>query len=74
MCLAIPGRVKEIDRERELAVIDYDGLCKSASTRLKPEVEPGQLVLVHAGFIIEQLDEDQGGEIQELAREAGLYG
>lgn len=74
MCLAIPGRVASIDRELEKAVIDYDGLTKSASIRLLPQVEQGQLVLVHAGFIIQILDEKEGQEILELVREAGLYG
>ena len=74
MCLAIPGRVAEIDREQQKAVIDYDGLTKSASIRLLPQVELGQLVLVHAGFIIQILTEEDGEELLQLVREAGLYG
>ena len=74
MCLAIPGRVAEIDREQQKAVIDYDGLTKSASIRLLPQVEVGQLVLVHAGFIIQILTEEDGEELLRLVREAGLYG
>ncbi len=74
MCLAIPGRVAEIDREQQKAVIDYDGLTKSASIRLLPQVEVGQLVLVHAGFIIQILAEKDGEELLQLVREAGLYG
>lgn len=74
MCLAIPGRVAEIDREQQKAVIDYDGLRKSASIRLLPQVEVGRLVLVHAGFIIQILEEEDGEELLTLVREAGLYG
>ena len=74
MCLAIPGRVAEIDTKTEKAVIDYDGLTKSASIRLLPQVEVGQLVLVHAGFIIQILNEEDGAELLSLVREAGLYG
>ena len=74
MCLAIPGRIVSLDAEKQEAVIDYDGLRKTASTLLRPEVQPGQLALVHAGFIIEILNEDLGAEMQTLAREAGLYG
>lgn len=73
MCLAIPGRVAEIDREQEKAVISYDGLSKSASIRLLPQVREGQLVLVHAGFVIQILEEDDGEELLRLVREAGLY-
>ena len=74
MCLAIPGRVAEIDREQQKAVIDYGGLRKSASIRLLPQVEVGRLVLVHAGFIIQILEEEDGEELLTLVREAGLYG
>ena len=74
MCLAIPGRVAKIDREQEKAVISYDGLSKSASIRLLPQVREGQLVLVHAGFVIQILEEDDGEELLRLVREAGLYG
>ncbi|MBR5429189.1 MAG: HypC/HybG/HupF family hydrogenase formation chaperone [Firmicutes bacterium] len=74
MCLAIPGRVVSIDREEEKAVIDYDGLTKKASVRLLPQVDVGQLVLVHAGFIIQILPEEDGSELLRLVREAGLYG
>ncbi|MBR2783640.1 MAG: HypC/HybG/HupF family hydrogenase formation chaperone [Firmicutes bacterium] len=74
MCLAIPGRITDIDREAQKAVIDYDGLTKQASIRLLPQVEKGQLVLVHAGFVIQILDEEDGAELLELVREAGLYG
>ena len=73
MCLAIPGRVAEIDRKQEKAVISYDGLSKSASIRLLPQVREGQLVLVHAGFVIQILEEDDGEELLRLVREAGLY-
>ena len=74
MCLAIPGRIVQIDREQQKAVIDYDGLTKSASIRLLPQAEVGQLVLVHAGFIIQILAEEDGEELLSLVREAGLYG
>lgn len=74
MCLAIPGRVAEIDREGETARISYDSLSKSASIRLLPQVEVGQLVLVHAGFVIQILSEEDGEELLRLVREAGLYG
>ena len=74
MCLAIPGRVQNIDREQQTAVIDYDGLTRKASIMLTPQLQIGQLALVHAGFVIQVLDEEQGAETVELLREAGLYG
>ena len=39
MCLAIPGKIIEIDNNKQTAQIDYDGLIKSASTMLMPQVQ-----------------------------------
>lgn len=72
MCLAIPGRVVSIDKQGQTALIDYNGLSKSASTLLLPELEAGAYVLVHAGFIIQTLDETEGAELAALTEECGL--
>ncbi|NOQ56182.1 MAG: HypC/HybG/HupF family hydrogenase formation chaperone [Nanohaloarchaea archaeon] len=56
MCLAIPGKVIEIDGDT--AVIDYDGIKKHAKIMLvSPKI--GDYVLVHAGFAIEILKKDK---------------
>ena len=73
MCLAIPGQVIALDTETMDAEIDYDGLRRRASARLLPDVQIGDYVLVHAGFIIQRLNEDEGSELAELAREVGFY-
>jgi hydrogenase expression/formation protein HypC len=67
MCLAIPGRIVEI-REDE-AVIDYGGVQKNASIRLCPEAAVGACALVHAGFVIQLMDEDSARELEELLSE-----
>ena len=67
MCLAIPGKIVKISSEE--AVVNYDGLEKTASTRLYPTVSVGDYVLVHAGFIIQILSEDEGYELLRLNRE-----
>ncbi|NLF80361.1 MAG: HypC/HybG/HupF family hydrogenase formation chaperone [Clostridia bacterium] len=72
MCLAIPGKVIDIDSAVALARIDYNGLAKTASTMLMPEVQAGDYVLVHAGFIIQIIDEQYGRDLSELTRELGL--
>ncbi len=73
MCLAIPGRVVRLDAESSTAQVSYGGLCKSASTMLLPDVSCGDYVLVHAGFIIQLLSEQDGAELSRLADEAGFY-
>ncbi len=55
MCLAIPGKVIKI--EGDTAVIDYGGVIKEAKIPIiRPKV--GDTVLVHAGFAIEILKEE----------------
>ncbi len=72
MCLAIAGKVVEI--AGDMAIIDYDGLRKKAAWLLFPNLKVDDFVLVHAGFIIQVLDQDYGKELQQLNREAGMYG
>lgn len=67
MCLAIPGIVEAI--ENSTARINYNGLSKSADTTLCPQAKIGDYVLVHAGFIIQILNPEEGQELAELHRE-----
>ena len=69
MCLAIPGKVIEIDRNKEHATIDYgDGTKRKANITLV-DVKVGEYVLVHAGFAIQVLDEKEAQETLNLFRE-----
>ena len=69
MCLAIPGKIVEINNKKESATIDYgDGTKRKANITLV-EVKTGDYVLVHAGFAIEKLDEKEAKETLNLFRE-----
>ena len=59
MCLAIPGRIIEVYDEHSLKMgrIDYSGAINTACLEYVPEAQPGQYVLVHAGFALNVLDE-----------------
>ena len=70
MCLAIPGTIAKI--EEETATIDYGGTTRHASVRLLPEVAAGDCVLVHAGFVIQKVDPDEGAELEALLKEMDL--
>ncbi|MBN2426126.1 MAG: HypC/HybG/HupF family hydrogenase formation chaperone [Calditrichaceae bacterium] len=61
MCLAIPGKVIEIFEENNLKMgkIDYNGVINKACLAYVPEVVTGQYVIVHAGFAISMLDEEE---------------
>lgn len=69
MCLAIPGKVIEIDENKEHATIDYgDGTKRKANITLV-NVKIGDYILVHAGFAIEVLNEIEAQETLNLFRE-----
>lgn len=73
MCLAIPGKIVDIDAEKERAVVDYgDGTKREANITLV-EVKIGDYVLVHAGFAIQVLDEKDAEETLDLFREMLSY-
>ena len=69
MCLAIPGRIVEIDHADACAVIDYDGIRKHASLMLWPSAKIGDMVLVHAGFVIQKIDDTAAKEINQVVKD-----
>ncbi|MEM2865974.1 MAG: HypC/HybG/HupF family hydrogenase formation chaperone [Candidatus Hadarchaeales archaeon] len=67
MCLAIPGKV--VEKKGELARVDFgDGTLREVDVSLV-EVEVGQYVIVHAGFAIQVLDEEEARESLRLWQE-----
>lgn len=66
MCVAFPGKVCSI--EDNTALIDYDGNIIRAHTGIV-DVTEGDSVLVHAGIVIQKLDEDEASKMTELFRE-----
>jgi len=69
MCLAIPGKIVEIDSDKSHAIVDYgDGTKRKANVTLV-KVNKGDYVLVHAGFAIEVLDETEAIKTLELFKE-----
>jgi hydrogenase expression/formation protein HypC len=64
MCLAIPGRIATI--EGMTATVDFGGVRRLVQIQLLPEVRTGDHVLVHAGFAIQRLEEDEASEILSL--------
>ena len=73
MCLGIPGRIVEVaDREAGLATVDVSGVRRSVSIALvdTPDapIEDDDWVLVHVGFALARIDEEQARETLELLR------
>jgi len=67
MCLAIPARIIKLEEDR--AVVDAMGNQFNARTTLLPDVKLGDLVLVHAGFAISTIDEDEARKTWQLIEE-----
>lgn len=71
MCLAIPARIIELDADK--AVVDAMGNRFRAKTTLLPEAKLGDLVLIHAGFAISLVDEEEAKETWQLIAEINDY-
>ena len=73
MCLAVPGKVVEITGEGELrrGKVDFSGVQRQACLAYVPEVRLGDYVLVHVGFAISRIDEQQAMETLEALAEIG---
>jgi hydrogenase expression/formation protein HypC len=66
MCLSVPGKVVEI--QKNTAKVEIGGLLRDTCMDVCPEVVVGDYVLIHAGFAIQKLDEKEALETLELLR------
>ena len=67
MCLAIPARIVELQDDR--AMVDAMGNRFKAKTTLLPDAKLGDVVLVHAGFAIARVDEEEARKTWQLFAE-----
>jgi hydrogenase expression/formation protein HypC len=67
MCLAVPALVKAIDGFE--AEVDIAGVTRRASVMLTPEVKVGDYVLLHTGYAIGVVDEEEAWETLRLFSE-----
>ena len=71
MCLSIPSKVVKIDKERITAVVDTMGVTREAGLDLMEEgdVKIGDYVLLHIGFIMNKIDEEDALESLKVYNE-----
>ncbi|AXH09494.1 HypC/HybG/HupF family hydrogenase formation chaperone [Malaciobacter halophilus] len=70
MCLSIPSKIKKIDKENNICTVDTMGVERSASLDLiDQEVNIGDYVLIHIGFAMNKIDEDDALESLRLYQE-----
>ena len=82
MCLAIPGKILSMEGEdfSRSARVSFGGIVREVSLAYVPEAEVGDYVIVHVGFAISLLDEEEAartfeyltqmGEVAELGQSA----
>jgi hydrogenase expression/formation protein HypC len=75
MCLAVPGQVLEVTRDEALGVImgkaKFGGIVKDVNLTYTPEVDVGDYVVVHVGFALSRLGEEEAREVFRLLEELG---
>jgi hydrogenase expression/formation protein HypC len=74
MCLAVPGRVLSIDGEDPAfrsGNVDFCGIRKKINLVFTPEANPGDYVLVHVGFAISRIDEEEASKTFRYLHQIG---
>ena len=72
MCLAVPGKITSITGEDPLTrmgKVDFGGILKEVSLAYVPEAKVGDYVIVHVGFAISRVDEEEANKVFEYLRE-----
>lgn len=68
MCLGIPGKVLETYREHDVLMgkVEFGGISKRVCLEHVPEVRVADYVLVHVGFALSRIDEDEAKRVFEF--------
>ena len=72
MCLALPAQITQIDPATNMATVSIDGVKVEVSLALVDDVQVGDYVLVHVGYALNKIDEDEAIKTLALFAEAGL--
>jgi hydrogenase expression/formation protein HypC len=72
MCLALPAQIIAINPDTEMATASVDNVKVEVSLALVDDVAIGDYVLVHVGYALNKIDEDEALKTLALFAEAGL--
>lgn len=70
MCLAIPARIIELLPD-QMAKVSLDGVTKEVSVALLDAAAVGDYVILHVGYALTRIDEDEARHTLELLAQAG---
>ncbi len=75
MCLAIPGKILEINDELDVlfrtAKVSFGGIQKSINLCMVPDAQVGDYVLVHVGVAISKVDEEEASKVFSYLKAMG---
>lgn len=74
MCLGVPGKVVDVVRHElgmQMGRVQFGGIQKEVCLSFLPDIQPGEYVIVHAGFAISRIDEEEAAKTLEILREMG---
>ena len=74
MCLGVPGKVIEIREDgtgMNMGRVSFGGITKEVCLAYTPEAEVGDYVVVHVGFAISRIDEEEARQVFEYLQEIG---
>jgi hydrogenase expression/formation protein HypC len=72
MCLAIPGKIESIhgdDPLTRMGKVNFGGILKDACLAYVPEAMVGDYVIVHVGFALSRLDEEEARKVFDYLRQ-----
>lgn len=72
MCLALPARVIAVDTATDIATVTLGEIRKSVSTALVEDVQVDDYVLIHVGYALNRISEEEARRTLALFAEAGL--
>ena len=75
MCLGIPGKVTELYEINsiKMAKVDFGGVIKEACMAYLPEIKVGDYTLIHVGFGLSIIDEQEAKETMDLLNQIASY-
>jgi hydrogenase expression/formation protein HypC len=72
MCLAIPGKIESVSGDSPLermGRVNFSGIVKEVSLAYVPEAKIGDYVIVHVGFALSLVDEDEANQVFDYLRQ-----
>jgi hydrogenase expression/formation protein HypC len=75
MCLAVPGKVIEIQNFEDSLLrsgkVSFGGAVKNINLSFVPEVKEGDYILAHAGFALSRIDEEEASRTLDILKQMG---